>query len=191
MLLLLLSCGPKKLSTPGDVFPIVEGARYHYVATFNGMEFQETRVVVPIELGDGSAAWGFVEEEEIGDDVVSLFTGHFGLGVYRSTGSMVETADAFWGDDAEHLSASSWQPMLSLPPEPGASITLDTDSPDRGGAITVLEYGDITVPAGTFTACAHIDLGQKGSSAWLCPGIGLVKWTLVTGRVEELASYSF
>ena len=192
MLLLLISCGPKKAtSTDGEPFPLIEGARYHYSATFNGMHFQETRVVVPYTLPDGTKAYGFVEEDEVGQDVVSLFTGHFGLGLYRNTGAAIETAPAFWQDDITALSGSSFQPMLDLPLAQGASIRLDTDSPDRSGAITVVELGPKSVPAGSYSSCARIDLGQNGSFAWICDGVGLVEWTFVTGRVETLEWVEF
>ncbi len=153
MLFLLLSCGPKKL--PGvsadDYFPLVEGARYHYVATFNGTPFEETRVTSRLELGDGSEAWAFLEEDQIGDPTASTFTGHFGLGLYRSTGGAVETIPAYWLSQAPELDAGSWQPMLDLPLQPGASITLETDSPDRAGAITVIGFETVSVPAGTWS----------------------------------------
>lgn len=189
MILLLLACGPKKTgAAPDDYFPLIEGTKYHYVATFNGMDFAETRVAMNVGLGDGSEGWAFVEEDEIGDSVAGAFTGNFGLGLYRNTGSAVETIEAFWLSEADQRDKSQWQTMLDLPLTPGASVKMDTDSPDRSGAITVVGFETVTVPAGTYSNCAHLDLGQEGSEAWLCPGVGLVKWVLVTGRVEQLAA---
>ncbi len=148
MLLLLMSCGPKKAPTASaeGYFPLIEGARYHYVATFNGMDFEETRVASEVPLGDGSTGWAFIEEDDIGEDVASAFTGHFGLGLYRNTGSAVETLEAFWVSEAAERGAGDWQTMLDLPLQEGASVRMRTDSPDRSGAITVVGFESVTVP---------------------------------------------
>ena len=48
---------------------------------------------------------------------------------------------------------------------------------------------EVTVPAGTFADCVRVHLGEE-SYAWLAPGVGLVRWVYLTGRVEELRDYS-
>ena len=85
-------------------------------------------------------------------------------------------------------STAGLQPMLALPPVVGGSVIPNTTSVDRAGGWTVEAIESLTVPAGTFDDCARIGLGGD-SKAWLCPGVGLVKWIFVTGRVEELSAW--
>jgi len=190
--LLLLGCGPKHLSsspTADDYFPLGDGYSWSYAATFNGQSYPETRVSVAIEV-DGAPVYVFLPAEDLSDDTAMVFSGSFGLGAYRREGGGVETANAMWREEVAGLSPSSFQHMLTLPPQVGEVAPFDTPSVDRSGGIIVQGYETVTVPAGTFEDCLRIELGED-SYAWLAPGVGLVKWVLVTGRVEELESFTF
>lgn len=193
LLPLTFACGPKsgRLGADGgaDYFPVPAGASWDYVAHFNGMEFHETRLLVPADVG-GVDAFVFVDAAEKNEPVISTFTGMFGLGAYHLGPEGLETWDAFWMSDVDALKPDDRQLMLALPPQLGSSITLNTDSPDRSRPITVEAFEAVTVPAGTFEDCVRIHLGDD-SYAWLAPGVGLVKWVLLTGRVEELEAFSF
>ena len=188
--LMFLGCGPKHTTpTAVDWFPMAEGSSWSYAATFNGNSYSETRVSLPVRLSDGEEAWVFVELDQVGSDIASVFTGSFGLGAYRRGAAGLETADAYYLEDVSALASGDFQPMLTLPPRSGERIDWDTSSVDRGGGIKVEGYESVTVPAGTFEGCVKLSLGQE-SYAWLAPDVGLVRWVLVTGRVEELESFT-
>jgi len=184
-----IGCGPKKPSSaaPTDFFPLVAGATWTYEGSFNGRSSIETRQAMPVQVG-GQPAWVFLLEDELGDDVADTFSTMIGLGAYRRTRGGLESADLTWRSDLHQLSLDDFHPMLTLPPVVGAREEAVTRSVDRAGGWTVSAIEDVTVPAGAFTGCARLDLGQ-GSQAWLCPGVGLVKWVFVTGRVEELVAW--
>jgi hypothetical protein len=186
---LLVACGPKKPAKPAadDLFPLVEGGTWTDQATFNGRSMTETKVCTQGDLADGRA-WVFLEAADIDEQTAMVFPNMFGLGLYRRTPDGIETADARWRSDIGEISKASFQPMLSLPPAPGTTVTWRTESVDRS-SVTVVGWESVTVPAGTFDPALHLDLGGKGE-AWLAPGVGLVRWELVTGRVEELESWS-
>lgn len=199
--LLLLACGPKTpapaaATEPGaglsaapsdpdaDWFPLVDGALWTYQATFEGREYHETRAAVEVSIA-GESAWVFLPLDEADNPIV--FSSMFGLGAYRRTGAGVETAPAFWLADIEGLSGEDFQPLLRLPPEVGQRVTWGANG-DRAWGLEVLGYEALELPAGRFEDCLKIQLGED-SYAWLAPGVGLVKWALVTGRVEELEDF--
>jgi hypothetical protein len=193
LLLIVLSsvaCGPKKPLAPTstEYFPLAEGARWTYRGSFQGRESIETRHAVPTEIA-GRAGWLFLLEEDLDASVAETLSPMFGLGAYRRTASGIETADLMWRSDLKALTDEAFQPMLQLPPVVGAQVVPDTNLVDRSGGWTVAGYENITVPAGSFRECARVELGSD-SRAWLCPGVGLVKWVFVTGRVEELTEWS-
>lgn len=189
--ILLMACaggpGPRGVDPAADWFPLVEGGTWTYSATFNGRDMQETRVALPVEV-DGVDAWAFFVDEDIGKDNAIVFSNMFGLGVYARGAEGLETLPAFWAGDIVNLTADDAQLLLALPPVKGAATNLNTSSPDRQGPFTVEGFEALRLPAGRFEGCARIDLGQD-SKAWLAPGVGLVKWIFVTGRVEELATW--
>ncbi len=199
--LLLLACGPKGAATaaiadPGaglspspsvadaDWFPLSDGALWTYEAHFEGQVYRDTRAAVEVTIG-GESAWVFLPLDEADNPII--FSGMFGLGAYRLGGAGLETAPAFWLADIEALSGADFQPMLSLPPELGQRVEWGA-SGSRAYGLEVLGYEALDLPAGHFEDCLKIRLGED-SFAWLAPGVGLVKWVLVTGRVEELAAY--
>lgn len=188
--LLVLGCGPKTSSAKAapNYFPVAEGARWTYRGTFNARIDHETDVAVPFTV-DGQQAWMFVDEGDLGDGAAMPFAEMFGLGAYIVRPDGVLTADLMWANEATNLHIGDFQQMLALPPQVGAKIASQSDSPDRSGGWTVAEIGTVELGIGTFRDCARLDLGQ-GSFAWLCPDIGLVKWQFVTGRVEELEAWS-
>lgn len=189
LLLLALACGPKTptRSGPPDYFPVAEGARWTVEGRFNGRTSTETSVAVPLTV-EGSRFWAFIDEPDLHEGVASTFTEMVGLGAYQVLPDEVRTADLTWLADAGQLTNADFQPMLALPPVVGAQVASRSRSPDRSGGWKVAAMESVTVPAGTFHDCARLDLGQ-GSEAWLCPDVGLVKWVLVTGRVEELVAW--
>lgn len=194
MLLLLLACGPKDAPTAAsqtetDWFPLVAGATYTYDAEFNGRQMRETREVVAVPLGDQT---GFIFEVVADKDNPSgiIFANMFGLGVYGQTPEGLVTWPALHRRDADtaHTHGPA-QLLVGLPPVVGEGHALDTAASERLNPIKVVGFEDLSLPAGDFKGCAHIDLGSD-SAAWLCPDVGLAKWVFPTGRVEQLATYS-
>ena len=184
---LLASCGPRRpVPIQQDLFPLIEGATWTYQAAFNGGSVVEEKVCVREDTADGMA-WVFLDAADTDKETATVYSNMFGLGVYRSTAHGIETADAFWREEVNDVSASDFQPMLTLPPGPGTTVEWQTGHVDRS-SITVVGWESVTVPAGTFEPALHLDLGGKGH-AWLAPGVGLVRWELVTGRIEELQSW--
>lgn len=165
----------------GPYFPLVAGATYEYRGTFRGAE-DLTQIVVK---SNGSGGFYFIDAPDAEKDVVIIGSRSFGRGVYAVDATAIRTWEAFWVGEARDAQKGEGEVLLALPPRIGAKSK-------AGGAELVVEgFEAVKVPAGLFEGCVSIATRSEGKDGhvWLAPGVGMVKWVRITGRVDELVRY--
>jgi hypothetical protein len=92
--------------------------------------------------------------------------------ILQTGGADPAPGPAEWGDDWLRLAPWTGEDPLPLPLEPGRS----GPTQEGGGAWTVEEEEEVTVPAGTFRALRCAMRNRRNVSIlWIVPGVGVVR----------------
>jgi len=172
-------------------FPLVEGSRYWYSGQFQGKTYQDVFTVVRHRTPFGPLF--YFADELMKDPTPSLSANMFGLAGYTTTKTEVLTIPATYLNGFQREESAHAQTLLRLPLVIGASTELRDDGTIV--QLTVAGRESVTVPAGTFKDCARIEIHsqinstKESSTVWLAEGVGLIKWSRATGRVDELTKY--
>jgi hypothetical protein len=192
---ILLAAAPAaRGAAAGDEYvPLVAGSEYHYEGVFKEKTYTDRIVVKSKKLGD--ATWFYFSSEDKGQES-PLVIGNFPWpGAVRKQGQQILGFDAALVKWLERFQAGKEQVFLKLPLKKGDRTEIAVIGGQRKQTVTVLDFEDVTVPAGTFKNCAKIQAIARESedppeTFWLAPGVGLVKWQKFSGRVDVLTKYS-
>ena len=170
-------------------FPLADGVKYEFVGKYEQESYRST-LLLRKYANNGRTFYYFIT-----DDGNTLLTGCMcGLGIYGPVEGGIKTAKVSWLDELDRAGMGGAQLMLRLLPKTG-DITLLTDG-DNKLRFEVEGFEDVVVPAGSFKDCVKIGIRdtwpdkEYTARIWLARGIGLVKWHLATGRIDELASFT-
>lgn len=167
-----------------DYFPLREGATFDYAWSYEGRSGVDHLTVRRVEI-DGRTVFYFDATNGRRESNI-IGANHLGLGAYEVRPDGIYTRDVFWRHDLEASRADSASLLVPLPLRPDFRVVVKGQHHDV--TLTAQGFEDVTVRAGTFKRCLKLSVdaeGQKGT-AWLAPGVGLVKWKKHTGRVQEL-----
>lgn len=178
----------------GDThIPLVAGSEYHYEGVFKEKTYTDRVVVKSKKLGN--ATWFYFSKEEGGQESPLLIGNFPWSGAVRKQGQQILGYDASLVKWLDQFKAGKEQVFLKLPLKKGDRTEAAVIGGQRKETFKVLDFEDVTVPAGTFKNCAKIQaIAQKTADPpatfWLAPGVGLVKWQRFSGRVDVLTKYS-
>ena len=185
--LLAAGTGCREAAAPApdeSCFPLWPEARWTFDGRHDGRVYRYTLAARPLQV-EGRRVYGFFE---LSPEAARrpLLGNMFGDEFFRWDGDALRVADEHHPGE-EHV-------LLRHP------LRLETTSEYRVGArvtrVRVEAREQLTVPAGTFDCYRLVvvdayDSGQSERHAvWLAPGVGLVRWTRASGRVDELVHFS-
>ena len=185
---LVLVLGGVARSTEPSYLPLMPGGSYAYAWTYEGRSGVDSETVRKVAV-DGRPVFYF--ESSTGGRTSSIIGANgIGLGAYEVRADGIYTRDVFWRNDLEKTTAKDAQLLLPSPLRSDFRTVLR--GKDHDVTIVVRGFEDVTVPAGTFKRCLKLGIDAEGGSgtAWLAPGVGLVKWDKATGRKQVLAQVS-
>ncbi len=180
-----------------DYFPLIEGAEYEFLGTFNGKEYTDVNIVKTTTTDSGLTIFYFARKADAAKDNAIVATSSFGLGAYVREKDKLLTCEAFWSRDLAKVTADMKQTLLALPLKEKAEQKFTANRGTQARRTVVAGKEDVTVPAGTFKGCWKIDLEDvwtekaetSSGTVWLAPDVGMVKWKRATGRIDELVSF--
>jgi hypothetical protein len=177
---------PKSDLPAGNYFPLIEGARHAYVATFQGNTFHET--ILTKRVG-ASKTFYFVVESHAARPSSIIGTSMPGAGVYEERNGDVFTGPAFYDRDVPSAHATS----LFMPHAPTKDQRISFDTGDHEVTLTVMGVQAVHVPAGDFPDALRMELHAEGRTGELVVArdVGVLRWKRQTGRVDELESVTF
>jgi len=177
-------------------FPLVDGAIYTYRCLFSGKESMQKIKLMSLDLPAAPKTYYFIDDADQNTYNPIIGCETFGLGSYFYEKGMLYTIESFQKNDLSKIDYSQRQLLLPACLSEGKTVKLIGRKSDPLITITITGFEDITVPAGTFKNCALIKRHDRWKSGaeyfgyvWLAKNVGVVKWRMGTGRIEELVSY--
>jgi hypothetical protein len=176
-------------------FPLNEGDVYTYHGKYKNKNYNNSYLVRSFTRSNRQKLYYF-QKGIIKQNNTLIKNNMFGNGLYFVNENQLWTLEALSDFELFKLDYNKKQRLLPEDLSIGNKITFDSNFYNSKDTIEILSYEDINVPAGQFKNCLKLKITShwnKGdiyeSYVWLAKNVGLVKWIISTGRVDELVKY--